>query len=83
MGGINMNENQKKERFDPNTLHPFDRVLIKDGSFWTADFFSYIAGQWVNCVGCVGIECVPYNEETKYLLGTSEDCPEYYKWWEK
>ena len=78
-----MNENQKKERFDPNTLHPFDRVLIKDGRFWTADFFSYIAGQWVNCVGCGGIECLPYNEETKHLLGTTEDCPEYYKWWEE
>lgn len=24
-----------------------------------------------------------YNEETKHLVGTREDCPEYYKWWEE
>ena len=74
---------KKKERFDPNTLQPFDRVLIRNGNFWTTDFFSYIAGQWVNCVGGGGVECVPYNEETKNLIGTSEDCPDYYKWWEE
>lgn len=73
----------KKERFDPNTLQPFDKVLIRNGNFWTIDFFSYIAGQWFICVGCGGIECLPYNEETKHLLGTTEDCPEYYKWWEE
>ena len=73
----------KVEKFDPNTLQPFDRVLIKDSSFWTADFFSYIAGQYVNCVGYVGIECIPYNAETEHLLGTEEDCPEYYKWWKE
>ena len=73
----------KEPKFDPKTFQPFDKVLIKDNSFWTADFFSYIAGQWVNCVGCGGFECVPYNEETKHLLGTREDCPEYYSWWKK
>lgn len=73
------------EKFDVNTLQPFDRVLIRNGDnlHWKADFFGYIAGQWVNCVGCGGIECLPYNEETKHLLGTTEDCPEYYKWWEE
>lgn len=73
----------KVERFDVNTLKPFDKVLIKNGNFWTPNFFGYIAGQWVNCVGTGDVECVPYNEETKHLVGTSEDCPEYYKWWEE
>ena len=73
----------KVEKFDPNTLQPFDKVLIRNGNFWTTDFFSYIAGQWANCVGSAGVECVPYNEETKHLLGTREDCPEYYSWWKK
>ena len=27
--------------------------------------------------------CIPYNDETKHLVGTTEDCPEYYKWWKK
>ena len=73
----------KVEKFDPNTLQPFDKVLIKDNGGWTADFFSYIAGQWVNCVGGVGTKCIPYNAETEHLIGTTEDCPKYYKWWEE
>ena len=75
----------KVEKFDVNTLQPFDKVLIRNGDnlLWKADFFGYIAGQWVNCVGGGDVECVPYNEETKYLIGTTDDCPEYYKWWEK
>ena len=75
----------KVERFDPKTLQPFDKVLIRnvDNGFWNAAFFSYIAGQWVNCVGSGTAECIPYNEETKHLLGTKEDCPEFYKWWEE
>ena len=75
----------KVERFDPKTLQPFDKVLIRnvDNGFWNAAFFSYIAGQWVNCVGSGTAECIPYNEETKHLVGTQEDCPEFYKWWEE
>ena len=75
----------KVERFDPKTLQPFDKVLIRnvDNGFWNAAFFSYIAGQWVNCVGSGTAECIPYNEETKHLLGTKEDCPKFYKWWEE
>lgn len=75
----------KVEKFDVNTLQPFDKVLIRNGDnlHWKADLFGYIAGQWVNCVGGGDAECIPYNEETKHLIGTNEDCPEYYKWWEK
>ena len=75
----------KVEKFDPMTLQPFDKVLIRnmDNGFWNAAFFSYIAGQWVNCVGSGTAECIPYNEETKHLVGTTEDCPEFYKWWEE
>ena len=75
----------KVEKFDPKTLQPFDKVLIRnvDNGFWNAAFFSYIAGQWVNCVGSGTAECIPYNEETKHLLGTKEDCPKFYKWWEE
>ena len=74
---------KKVDRFDPKVFQPFDKVLIKNGNFWTPNFFSYIAGQWVNCVGTGDVECVPYNEETKHLIGTNDDCPEYYKWWEE
>ena len=27
--------------------------------------------------------CVPYNDETKYLVGTSDEAPEYYRYWDE
>ena len=79
---------KKKERFDPNTLQPFDKVLVRDflSDNWMADFFEKIDESNVNynvaCVTSHWIQCIPYNEETKHLLGTTEECTEYYKWWE-
>ena len=26
---------------------------------------------------------IPYNENTEHLLGTSDDAPEFYKYWEE
>ena len=76
----------KAERFDPKTLQPFDKVLAKDGfsSKWTCSFFSHMDNDVsfpVYCSGGYFKVCIPYNEETKHLVGTSDDCPEYYKWW--
>lgn len=75
----------KKERFDVNTLQPFDKVLMRtnERSIWEPDFFGYKDGNWIMCVTTGNVECIPYNEETKHLVGTSDDCPEYYKWWEE
>lgn len=77
----------KKERFDVNTLQPFDKVLVRDDDcYWTADLFSHI-DEGINggiCCSCFRWrQCIPYNEETKHLVGTKEDCPEFYKWWEE
>ena len=76
------------EKFDPKTLHCYDKVLAKDGfsSKWTCTFFSHMdndASFPVYCSGGYFKVCIPYNEETKHLLGTTDDCPEYYKWWEE
>ena len=76
----------KAERFDPKTLQPFDKVLAKDGfsSKWTCSFFSHMDNDVsfpIYCSGGYFKVCIPYNEETKHLVGTSDDCPEYYKWW--
>ena len=77
------------EKFDINTLHPFDRVLVRDflNEDWMADFFERIDENDVHynvtCVTSHWEQCIPYNDETKHLLGTREDCPEYYKWWER
>ena len=79
---------EKKERFDPKTLQPFDKVLARYStkSNWMCTFFSHIIDKVNPHVDCNGITvnvCIPYNEETKHLVGTSDDCPEYYKWWEE
>lgn len=76
----------KVERFDPKTLKPFDKILIKDEDCcWTAAIFSHMDDniQGAICCGDFGEQCIPYNEETKHLIGTKEDCPEFYKWWEE
>ena len=75
-----------KPKFDPKTLQPFDKVLIKDEDCcWTAAIFSHIDDSihGAICCGDFGEQCIPYNDETKHLIGTKEDCPEFYKWWEE
>ena len=76
----------KVERFDPKTLKPFDKVLVRDEDcYWTADLFSHIDNSIGKVCSSVFLwkQCVPYNDETKNLVGTRDDCPEYYKWWEE
>ena len=78
----------KKEKFDPNTLKPFDKVLVKlsNDDVWIADFFSYYDKlekymKYV-CVTHLAVFCIPYNDDTKHLLGTNKEAPEFYKYWE-
>ena len=77
----------KVEKFDVNTLQPFDKVLVSDGDcYWKADLFSHIYDDITGvicCSCCSWKQCVPYNEETNHLIGTTDDCPEFYKWWEE
>ena len=78
----------KKEKFDPKTLKPFDKVLVKlsNEDVWTADFFSHYdpLEEYMKyvCVANMAVFCIPYNDETKHLAGTTEEAPEYYKYWE-
>ena len=76
----------KKEKFDPNTLKPFDKVLIFTSGEWTCDFFSHMLSGDIFNKRCMGIGdvnvVIPYNDETKHLVGTSEEAPEYYGYWE-
>lgn len=78
----------KVEKFDVNTLHPFDKILARDGDkqSWNCEFFSHINNICQYSIIGLGLSykwCIPYNEETKHLIGTTNDCPDYYKWWEK
>ena len=78
----------KVKKFDPKTLQPFDKVLVKEyeTDIWTASWYSHSANNlddgWFVCDNTYWHYIIPYNDETKHLVGTKEDCPEYYKWWE-
>lgn len=78
----------KKPKFDPKTLQPFDKVLARDKyCCWKCGLFSHFNDEAsaYKCI-CVGSEyyyCTPYNEDTKHLVGTSDEAPEYYRYWEE
>ena len=78
----------KKEKFDPKTLKPFDKVLARDylHGKWTCGFFSHIVifdNTYMYNMGEVLYKmCIPYNDETKHLIGTTDEAPEYYRYWE-
>lgn len=83
-----MNKNLNKDRFDPKTLKPFDKVLFRDYSInrsWTCGIFSHANFEFINPfrVGCCLYKfCIPYNEDTKHLVGSHDEAPEYYRYWE-
>ena len=76
----------KKERFDPNTLKPFDRVIVRNNNGeWKCAIFSHIKDYdsvyRYDCCYMIYRHCIPFNDETKYLVGTAEEAPEYYRYW--
>lgn len=73
------------KRFNPEEFKPFDKVLLRidERDIWQPDFFGYKDGNCITCVTYGNVRCIPYNEETKHLAGKRDDCPEYYKWWDK
>ena len=80
------------KKFNPKDFKPFDKVLLRDGyGFkWHPTFLEKISKESSGKYSAVELiskckwdMCIPYNDETKHLVGTTEDCPEYYKWWEK
>lgn len=76
----------KVERFDPKTLQPFDKLLVRPHpcAHWRPDFYAFKINATVRTIGgCDSRMCIPYNDDTKYLVGTTQNCPEYYKWWEE
>ena len=77
-----------EHKFDPKTLQPFDKVLVYDiydiCEGWVCALFSHIRESeypYSTCSGSFKV-CIPYNDDTKHLLGTTEEAPEYYRYWE-
>ena len=77
----------RKEKFDPKTLKPFDKILGRDdyNQRWICGFFSYINEEskypFVS-TNTVYKYCIPYNDDTKHLVGTTDEAPAYYRYWE-
>lgn len=74
-------------KFDISTLQPFDKVLGRedDNSLWNIDFYECYNDE-LKCFGCAVMpydQCIPYNDETKHLLRTTEMPPEKYITWEE
>ena len=64
-----------KPKWNPK---PFDKVItrVDVNAIWTANIFSHVDqyGEYV-AIGFVGVYpyCIPYNEETAKLIGTTDD----------
>ena len=76
----------KKDKFNPKTFKPFDKVLCKNGlDMWCCDLFSSYVETYACpnvCISGSYMYCIPYNDDTKHLVGTTDEAPEYYKYWE-
>lgn len=78
-----------KSKFDPKTLKEFDKVLVKDDGdwIWRVDIISVPADYNDNIPYLIGDNdfdwIIPYNDDTKHLVGTTDEAPEYYRYWEK
>ena len=80
--------NPKKPKFDPKTLQPFDKVLVRDinSEKWKIQLFSHIIKDCFpyeyHCIGSCYNFCIPNNDDTKHLVGKNDDAPEFYRYWE-
>ena len=81
----------KKERFEPKELKPFDKVLVRDdvlGDCWRCSLYSHTRKKEESTLYRYATTdssyklCIPYNDDTKHLVGTTDEAPEYYRYWE-
>lgn len=78
----------KKPKFDPKSLQPFDKVLTRVGQCyrWRCTFYSHEIEEECTfkyeTTACSYRYCIPYNDDTKHLVGTTKEAPEFYRYWE-
>ena len=78
----------KQPKFDPKTLKPFDKVLVRDSDefMWKCALYSLTIEndqctyKYVTLTECGYKRCIPYNDDTKYLVGTNKEAPEFYRY---
>lgn len=82
----------KAEKFDPKTLQPFDKVLVRDddsGDCWRCALYSHTKKQEESTTYRYATTdnsytyCIPYNDDTKHLVGIRDEAPEFYRYWEE
>ena len=81
----------KTGKFDPKTLKPFDKIIarVDEHGIWCCEWFSFIDSfieeNIILIKGCGAYyrNCIPYNDDTKHLVGTKDEAPEYYRYWEE
>ena len=82
-------EQIKEKSFTIDDLKPFDKVLVRNSKFqeWSTGIFSHVRRYSTEIKKAIivgGREedyCIPYNNETKKLLGTIEEYNGKYKTW--
>lgn len=68
----------------PKIFKPFDKVLVRDSDneIWKCSLFSCMTNDSYypyDTIGNMYAQCIHYNEETKHLVGTTEEPPTHYK----
>lgn len=77
----------KKDKFNPKTLKAFDRVIVRNiqNNIWHVQLFSHIEEKHTQypffCLCDSYAYCIPYNDETKHLVSTKDEAPEFYRYW--
>lgn len=78
----------KIDKYPISRFQPFDKVLCRhlDKDNWKAQFFSHIDTgdrEYPFYATFSYRYCIPYNSETKHLVGTTKEAPEFYINWEE
>ena len=77
-------ETKQVEDIEDKYFKPKDWCLMRTASdyAWCLCQFSNMDSEsYVAIGGAMHEYCIPYNDETKHILGTTEDAPEKYKTW--
>ena len=75
-----------KPHYDIANFKPFGKVLVRfcDGANWCCALFSHYCTRGnchFVCSGGSVTQCIPFNDDTKHLLGNTDMCDECYINW--
>ena len=86
--GYNWDEKKKELKkiqphYDISNFNPFDKVLVRydDSCTWGVSFLGRYDGMFICCSNICFTQCIPFNDDTKHLLGTTDMCDEMYINW--